>query len=81
LLLLKETQTKLQLLLEGEETVMALRQALELQAQFPAARHRKMSTGTFWESHSPLMSEKTTDNLHAGAVGSPAIFEETAPMK
>jgi hypothetical protein len=40
-----------------------------------------MSTRTFWESQFPVLSEKTTDNLHTGAVGGPVIFEETNPMK
>jgi hypothetical protein len=48
----------------------ALRQALELQAEFLAARPRRTSAGTFWKSRSPQPDEGTKSNRSAGAVGS-----------
>lgn len=48
----------------------ALRQALELQVAFLAARPRETSAGTFWESPLPQPGEGTKHNLCAGAVGS-----------
>jgi hypothetical protein len=67
---------KLQQLLGDEEMVRALRQAFELQALFCAARPWKMSTRKICESQSLVLSEKTTDNLHTGAVCCLAIFEK-----
>jgi hypothetical protein len=67
----EDTDIKIQLLLEGEKTVNeALRQTLELQAVFLAARPRKTSTRTFWGSHSPQPGEGTEDSRCAEAVGS-----------
>jgi hypothetical protein len=50
-----DADIKIKLLLGEEKTVNeALRQALELQAVFLAARPQKTSVNTFWGSRSPL---------------------------
>jgi hypothetical protein len=50
----EDHEIKVALLIGGEKTVNeALRQALELQAAFLAARSQKTSTNTLWGSPSP----------------------------
>jgi hypothetical protein len=60
---------KVALLVGGEKTVReALRQALELQAVFLAARSHTTSTKTFWGSRSPSPDKRTQGIRNAGAV-------------
>jgi hypothetical protein len=65
----EDHEIKVALLIGGEKTVIeALRQALELQAIFLAARSHKTSTKTFWGSQSPPPDKGTQGNQNAGAV-------------
>jgi hypothetical protein len=66
---LEDHKIKVALLMEGEEAANeALRQALELQAVFLAARSHKTSTKTFWGSRSPPLEKGKQGNRNAGAV-------------
>jgi hypothetical protein len=73
---------KIQLFLGGEKTVNeALRQALEIQAVFVAARPHKNNTNIYRGTDRPPPDDETQNNQNAEAVENRATSRVTAPMK
>jgi hypothetical protein len=76
----EDTDIKIKLLLGGENTVNeALRQALELQAVFLAARPHKTSARTFWGNRSPPTRERKARQSGCWRCGAPGHFGSNCP--
>jgi hypothetical protein len=72
----EDTSIKIKLLLGGEKTVNeALRQALELQAVFLAARLQKTIANTFWGSRSLLTRKRKAKQSGCWSCGEPDHFK------
>lgn len=66
---LEDLNIKIQLLLGGEQMANeALKQALELQAEFLAARPRRMSARTFQKGQSPTPPNRMKEPKATGAL-------------
>jgi hypothetical protein len=78
----EDHEIKVALLIGGKKTVNeALRQALELQAVFLAARSNTTSTKTFWESRSPPTQQRNARQSECWSCGESGHLESTCPYR